>query len=94
VTDHGLKIRRGAVVVFDSRRAAGGVCLGMFRVPGAQTVLGFLYMPRGRVPVVVYGDGSMHSNWLYDETMGYPRFIFPAVAMSPGATYTVGVYLK
>jgi len=94
VTDRGLKIRRGAVVVFDSRRAAGGVCLGMFRVPGAQTVLSFPYMPRGGTPIVVYSDGSMHSNWLYDEAMGYPRFIFPAVAMSAGATYTVGVYLK
>ncbi|MBB5368724.1 MULTISPECIES: hypothetical protein [unclassified Janthinobacterium] len=94
MTDRGLIIRHGGVVVFNSRRAAGGVCLGMFRVPGAQTVLSFPHMPRGRTPIVVYSDGSMHSNWLYDEVMGYPRFVFPAVAMSASANYTVGVYLK
>lgn len=91
---HGLKIRRGNTVVFDSTRAAGGVCLGIFNIPGDQTVLAFLFLPRGRTPMVVCSDGTMRSNWIYDESAGYPRFIFPAVAMGANTHYVVGVFLK
>lgn len=90
----GLKIRRGSTVVFDSTRAVGGVCLGLFKITGDQTVLAFLYLPRGRIPLVVCSDGTMRSTWYYDESLGYPRFIFPAVAMGASTHYVVGVFLK
>lgn len=94
MSTRGMKIRRGSTVVFDSTRAVGGVCLGIFNIPGAQTVLTFASMPRGHTPMVVCSDGTMRSNWQYDEALGYPRFTFPAKAMAANTYYVVGVFLK
>lgn len=91
----GLKIRRGSVVVFDSQRAVGGVCMGIFEITGPATTLSFPYMPPGCTPMVVYSDGATASKWRYDESLGYPRFSFPAVTQAGGnARRYVGVYLK
>lgn len=82
-------------VIFDSRQAAGGVCLGIFAVPAAGKTLIFPGLPRGRTPMVVYGDGQNHLRWSYDETAGYPRFIFRADSGLPASNVmTAGVYLK
>lgn len=80
---------------FDSRHAAGGVCLGIFAIPVEGISLEFRTLPRGRTPIVVYGDGQGHAKWTYDETQGYPRFSFKAVGFTPTAySVTAGVYLK
>lgn len=80
---------------FDSRHAAGGVCLGIFAIPVAGLSLEFPTLPLGRMPIVVYSDGQNHSKWTYDETRGYPRFLFAAVGFTPAAySVTAGVYLK
>lgn len=88
----GLKVRRGSNVVFDSTRAAGGVCLGIFTIPGSGRVLTFPYLPVGSRPSVVYSDGTSRALWTYDEALGYPRFTFAAMQGLP-ASNTVGVFL-
>ncbi|OBV41706.1 hypothetical protein [Janthinobacterium psychrotolerans] len=92
---HGLKIRNGGRVVFDSTLAVGGVCLGIFVISGAARVFSFPNFPTGHAPVVVFGDGTTRSNWQYDEAMGYPRFTFPSTATaSPDIRTFAGIYLK
>lgn len=82
-------------VIFDSRQATGGVCLGIFAIPATGKTLNFPGLPRGRTPMVVYGDGQNHVQWSYDETSGCPRFIFPINSNMPASsTTTAGVYLK
>ncbi|WP_409028401.1 hypothetical protein OX462_10905 [Janthinobacterium sp. SUN098] len=82
-------------VIFDSRQAAGGVCLGIFAIPATGKTIIFPGLPRGRMPMVVYGDGQNHVEWSYDETPGYPRFIFPVSSdLPPTSMTTAGVYLK
>lgn len=82
-------------VIFDSRQAAGGVCLGIFAIPATGKTLNFPGLPRGRTPMVVYGDGQNHMQWSYDETYGYPRFVFPVSSGMPSTIMTTaGVYLK
>ena len=91
----GLKIRRGNVVVFDSRIAAGGICLDIIEISGAVIVRSFPLMPRGRTPMVVYSDGATPSNWSYDELSGVPRFSFPATGTASSQNRTfAGIYLK
>lgn len=91
----GLKIRRGGVVVFDSRIAAGGICLDIIEISGAGSVHSFPLMPRGRTPMVVYSDGATYSNWSYDELSGVPRFSFPATGTRSSQNRTfAGIYLK
>lgn len=91
----GLKIRRGGVVVFDSQIAAGGICLDIIEISGAEIVRSYPLMPRGRKPMVIYSDGATHSNWSYDELSGVPRFSFPATGTVSSQNRTfAGIYLK
>lgn len=91
---NGLKIRQSGRVVFDSTLAVGGVCLGIFAVTGVASVYSFPSFPTGHTPIVVFSDGAVRSTWQYDETMGYPRFTFPATAVAPNTRSSAGIYLK
>lgn len=80
------------LVKFDSRLAVGGVCLGIFTIPPGGTV--FTFENTGPnlqgTSINPTGEGVPAAGYSYDNTAGYPRFTFTALA----AGLTVALFVK
>lgn len=80
---HGLQVYNAAgVLTFDSALATGGVCLGFFTIPAqvANTEFTFPEYGPGRtgfmINTVQNGESIDHTNFSFDNALGYPRFSF------------------
>lgn len=77
---YGLRIRRNNAVVFDSFSAAGGVCLGIFTVPGGGANYDFPAFPTAQGFALSAGQGRAAPLVSTNHDPGYLRFVFPAAA--------------
>jgi hypothetical protein len=64
-------------LAFDSRTAAGGVCLGIFTVPASGGVFTFPEMGSGLQGYCINFQGKSIQGMQFDNNLGYPRFTFP-----------------
>ena len=70
-------------LTFDSRNAAGGVCLGIYNINSRDYTLTFPDMGPGLQGFAMNAGGE-HTLYDYDNNLGYPRFRF---------TYAIGVVI-
>lgn len=79
-------------VKFDSRRAVGGICLGIFTVGAGGSTFSFNGMGTGLRGIALnpVGAGVPAAAFSYTEALGYPQFKFTAGA----AGMTVALFVK
>ena len=84
--NHGIQSFDGSGrLMFDTRNAMGGVCMGIFDVPAGGATYTFPEMGPGLQGLALSPLG-VGSSWSYDNAWGYPKFTF-AYAAGPVALF-------